>query len=137
MTAGGVAVGFNFETGECFDKGTRNLKFSEDGKKWCYEHPDTHIKWKGFVLPIWGYVREKILTVCKHVSSLDYLGFDIIITQDGMKICEINSHPALDAVQLMGNPALSTSEARRFFKHHGLYEVDNKNFLKAYKESLI
>lgn len=136
LTAGGAAVGFNFETGECFARGTRNPEFLEEGEKWCYEHPDTHIKWKGFKLPNWEYVREKLLTVCKHVSSLDYLGFDVIITEDGMKICEINSHPALDGVQLMGNPALSTCEARRFFEYHGLYEVDNKNFLEAYKQSL-
>ena len=69
------------------------------------------------------------------MSSLDYLGLDIIITEDGMKLCEINSHPAMDDEQVMCWPTLSKENAREFFDSKGFRNFDSADFYRAYAES--
>ena len=135
LSSGGVGVGFDFETGKYKDFCIRYKRFTPDGK-WMFEkHPDTKAVWKELGLPNWGYVRQKINDVCQHISSLDYLGLDIIITENGMKLCEINSHPAIDYEQIMCGPVLSREKIKDFFEYKGLFKYDSRLFLKAYMES--
>ena len=135
LSSGGIGVGFDFETGKYHDFGIRYKRFCPDGKWKITEHPDTHIVWKENSLPNWQFVKEKIEQVCKHISSLDYLGLDIIITPNGFKFCEINTHPAGDYEQVMCGPILRSSEARAFFENKGLNKFDSEDFYKMYIES--
>ena len=134
LSSGGVGVGFDFETGKYRDFCIRYKRYCPDGK-WMFEkHPDTKVEWKTSGLPNWSIVKKKITDLCSHVSSLEYLGLDIIITQDGMKLCEINSHPAMDYEQIMCGPTLGKEKIEKFFAHKGLYNYDGKEFYKAYME---
>jgi hypothetical protein len=99
------------------------------------KHPDTNAEWRTLGLPNWETVHKKIGAVCQHVSSLDYLGLDIIITEDGMKLCEINSHPAIDYEQVMCGPTISRPAVKAFFEHKGLRKFSGKDFYTAYMES--
>ncbi len=135
LSSGGIGVGFDFETGKYHDFGIRYKRFCPDGQWKITEHPDTHIVWKENCLPNWQFVKDKIEQVCKHISSLDYLGLDIIITPNGFKFCEINTHPAGDYEQVMCGPILRSSEARAFFENKGLNEFDSEEFYKMYIES--
>ena len=138
MSAGGVGVGFDFETGRCKDFGLRFRRFSPDGNIFCYEHPDTKVKWGDLTLPNWPEVKTMIKKVCQQISSLDYLGLDLIITEDGVKICEINSHPAIDDDQIMCHPVfLNDEKAVKFFDYHGLFRVDNSKLYDMYMESQV
>ncbi|MDO4836539.1 MAG: sugar-transfer associated ATP-grasp domain-containing protein [Clostridia bacterium] len=132
MSSGGIGVGFDYETGKCHDFGLRYRRFCPDGNIYCYEHPDTHVAWRDLTLPNWPIVKEKIKQVCQQISSLDYLGLDVIITEKGMKICEINSHPGIDEDQILCDPVLTGEKARAFFRYHGLYSVDNNDFYEMY-----
>lgn len=134
LSSGGVGVGFDFETGKYNDFAVRYKRFTPDGKWKIAEHPDTGYIWQEKVLPNWAKVRKKIDDVCNRVSSLDYLGLDIIITEDGMKLCEINSHPAMDYAQVMCGPTL-TKKAREGFMAKGLFSYDANEFYKAYMDS--
>ncbi|MBO4290144.1 MAG: hypothetical protein J5865_08620 [Lachnospiraceae bacterium] len=135
LSTGGVGVSFDFETGKCNGSGMRYRRFTEDGNWWIWRHPDTGVEWKSLEMPNWPLVREKIDAICRQVSSLDYIGLDIIITEDGMKLCEINSHPALDYAQLMSGPAMKKENVRRFFERKGFSKFDGKDFYRAYMES--
>lgn len=135
LSSGGIGIGFDFETGKFNETGIRYKRFCPDGQYICTEHPDTRAVWKECRLPNWHYVREMILKVCQHISSLDYLGLDIIITQDGMKFCEINSHPACDYEQIMCGPILRNEDARAFFDKHGLYKIKCADFWEMYQAS--
>jgi len=75
--------------------------------------------------------------VCQHIGSLDYLGFDVIITQDCLVFCEINSHPAMDYEQVMCAPALSEPSIRAFFEKQGLFKVDYNAFWQMYQKSQV
>lgn len=135
LSSGGVGVGFDFETGKYKDFCIRYKRFTPDGKWMLDRHPDTLVEWKHASLPNWELVRSKINDLCQHISSLDYLGLDIIITEDGMKLCEINSHPAIDYEQVMCGPVLSREKIKTFFEYKGLRKVDPREFYRAYTES--
>ena len=134
LSSGGVGVGFNFETGEYNDFCIRYKRFCSTPEWQFDKHPDTQVEWKSSKLPNWSYVKEKINALCNHISSLDYLGLDIIITEDGMKLCEINSHPAMDYEQIMCGPTLSKPQIKRFFEHKGLFNFNGNDFCNAYLE---
>ena len=135
LSSGGIGIGFDFNTGKFKDFGIRYRRFCPDGNWQCKEHPDTHVVWKDSSLPNWSFVKNKILTVCDHIASLDYLGFDVIITPNGLKFCEINTHPAADYEQVMCAPILSSEDARSFFENKGLFEVDVAKYVDAYYQS--
>ena len=63
---------------------------------------------------------------------MDYLGLDIIITKDGMKLCEINSHPAIDYEQVMCGPVLAREKVRKFFEKKGMFKIDGSALYQAY-----
>ena len=63
----------------------------------CPVHPDTGVQIKGIV-PNWSYMCEGVKSVCSFMPELEYLGFDIAITDDGFKILEINIHQDLHKV---------------------------------------
>ncbi len=132
LSSGGIGIGFDFETGEYNDLGIRYRRFCPDGVWKCTEHPDTHVVWKNQRLPNWEYVKETLKTVCGHISSLDYLGFDIIITPDGFKFCEINTHPAADYEQVMCGPILEVEGARAFFENKGFGKYNPEKFYELY-----
>ena len=132
LSSGGVGVGFDFETGAYNDFAIRYKRYCPDGEWLLKKHPDTDMTWAGNALPNWKKVRELIDCIGQHVSSLDYLGLDIIITEDGMKLCEINSHPAIDYEQIMCGPVLKREKVRKFFEHKGLFKYDGKVLYEAY-----
>lgn len=132
LSSGGIGVGFDFETGAFNDFAIRYKKFCPDGNTFLYEHPDTHVKWKGAKLPNWTYVKEMLERICSHISSLSYLGFDVIITNDGMKLCEINTHPACDYEQVMCGPVMAKDNAKKFFAGKGFDKFDGNDFYEAY-----
>lgn len=60
----------------------------------CPLHPDTGARIEGY-LPHWDEVLSVIPEVCRYISPLEYLGFDVVITDSGFKILEINTHQDL------------------------------------------
>ena len=135
LSSGGVGVGFDFETGKYNDFCIRYKRYCPDGVWRLEKHPDTNVEWKKSGLPNWEIVKNLIEAVCGHVSSLDYLGLDIIITADGFKLREINSHPAMDYEQVMCGPTLKKEKVRKFFENKGLFKIDSKAFYEAYMNS--
>lgn len=60
----------------------------------CPVHPDTGTPISGR-LPHWQIIRTVIARICNYVSPLEYLGFDVAITQDGFRLLEVNTHQDL------------------------------------------
>lgn len=133
LSSGGIGVGFDFQTGEFNSIGLHQVEFSEENQKGCIEHPDTHIKWKGNILPNWDYVRNSLYKVCDHYGSLSHLGFDVIISEKGFVFCEINSKPAMNVGQVLCEPLLKTEENRLYFKSKGMDRIDCSELYTIYK----
>lgn len=135
LSSGGIGIGFDFETGRYNDFAIRYMRYCPDGNMFLDRHPDTQVMWANEGLPNWEYVKEKILDICSHISSLDYLGLDIIITEDGMKLCEINSHPAMDYEQIMCGPMFKKPKIKAFFESKGISRHYGDCLYNAYMES--
>ena len=60
----------------------------------CPEHPDTHVPIDG-VFPHWQEVCETVTKMCRYLKPIEYMGFDVVITDGGFKILEINTHQDL------------------------------------------
>ncbi len=90
---GGVCVMINRETGEMYNpEQLIDHKYIS-----CEKHPDTGSEIKGIV-PNWEYMCDNLLKVCRSLPELEYLGFDIAITDTGFQIIEINIHQDLHKV---------------------------------------
>lgn len=55
-------------------------------------HPDTGVLIEG-TLPNWTYVTQRVLEIARDLPQLEYLGFDVAITQEGFKLPEVNRFP--------------------------------------------
>ncbi|MCB7038013.1 sugar-transfer associated ATP-grasp domain-containing protein [Eggerthella sinensis] len=90
---GGICAKVDIDTGEyyCPERIVEHVFVP------CPVHPDTGVRIKGIV-PNWSYMCEEVKSVCSFMPELEYLGFDIAITDDGFKILEINIHQDLHKV---------------------------------------
>lgn len=115
MGQGGVGVPFDYETGVFGDLFYRYPKF-ENYQRLSFDcHPDTKVKLAGERIPNWEMVKKFIEDFTDYLSSLEYFGFDVIVTEDGLKICEINSDPELYIEQVMNYPFMMDNFRKKFF----------------------
>lgn len=114
--AGGIYANIDIKTGEFYDGR------SDSGKIKCSVHPDSGESLEG-VIPNWNIVKEKIIQICNYMPQLSYMGWDIVITNDGFRILEINSHQSLDLHQWYRG-IYEDSIAKEFFQ----------DILKKYKK---
>ena len=90
---GGICVFVDKETGELYQPETiKDHVFYA-----CPNHPDTGTPIAG-ILPNCDLVCEKVLAMSRYLCELEYLGFDIAITDAGLCVLEINIHQDLHKV---------------------------------------
>ncbi len=76
----------------------------------CPVHPDTGVEIAGIQIPHWREVCEAVLEICRSIPELEYLGFDVAVTEDGFNVMEINIHQDLHKV------AQYSDEIMEFFR---------------------
>lgn len=86
ISAGGISCWIDIKTGK-FNGGfgVKDKSFFE-----YVVHPDTGEKLEGEI-PNWQLIEDGILRICKYIPQIEYMGFDVAVTNDGFKIIEINS----------------------------------------------
>ena len=87
---GGVSASVDLKTGH-FYNGEQNI---EHIIYECKVHPDTGINIDG-ILPHWNTILEKIPLMCCFIPQLEFMGFDVAITNSGFIVLEINVHQDL------------------------------------------
>ena len=103
------------------DKGTvvGNLCRVEDGRVVEYPvHPDTGVPASG-PIPNWALIKDKLLEMHRYLADLDYLGWDVAVTEDGFEILEVNSLTGLRCTQLF-RPTMLDQRMKSFFMEHGV-----------------
>ena len=90
-----VFLGFDGETGDfgpgkltCVDKAIPASK-----------HPDNGLPLLG-TIERYDELRQTVLGVAQRFCTVEYMGFDIGITEAGFKCMEINSHPGIKYLQI-------------------------------------
>lgn len=93
LDSGGLVAKVNVATGKF-----GSAELLKDHKYVLQEvHPNTGAKIEGY-LPNWENVKKEIRSLCLYLRPLEYLGYDIALTNDGFKIIEINTHPDLHKI---------------------------------------
>jgi hypothetical protein len=58
--------------------------------QWLDRHPDTGAPVRGLVVPGWSDVVASLLAFCRRHPHLSYVGWDVVKTDDGMRVLEAN-----------------------------------------------
>jgi len=83
--AGGIGADINIINGY-FSNAVNSAKET------CPVHPDTGQAIEGY-LPHWEYVTKKVLEIANSLPEIEYMGFDVAFTENGIKLPEINRFP--------------------------------------------
>ncbi len=111
ISLGGIFCGVDIRDGTLFrpydyDK---NMNLVD-----CPIHPDSGVRIEGRV-PHWDLMIRKVLEIGDYLPQLVYLGYDVVATEDGFRIIEINSLQGPQHIQLY-YPFMKDERVRRFFE---------------------
>ncbi len=110
---GGICAMVDYQTGRLYDAETlHNHQFLP-----CPRHPDTGEQVEGVLIPHWVLICEKVVEICRLFPELEYLGFDVAVTEKGFELMEINIHQDLHKV------ALHSDEVREYFRERIEYKM--------------
>ncbi|MEG1566321.1 MAG: sugar-transfer associated ATP-grasp domain-containing protein [Anaerovoracaceae bacterium] len=94
MGAGGMFCKIDIDSGKYYDAKIINNNEIES----CLYHPDTGVKIEG-ILPNWEKTKEDVLLVARAIPQMEFFGFDLALTEDGIKFPEINRFPDYPAIE--------------------------------------
>lgn len=86
---GTIYCGIDLETGSLF-KPKMTIKENYESES-CPNHPDTNAPLEGVRIPEWEYLRDLVIRVTSTIPWIKYVVMDVVPTDDGFKILEINS----------------------------------------------
>ncbi|MFH1153274.1 MAG: sugar-transfer associated ATP-grasp domain-containing protein [Pseudomonadota bacterium] len=96
------------------------LRLSESGSLFHHnKHPETEGQIAGIKIPNWEKVKQLILEAAKTCAVSPYIGWDIIITEQGCSFIEGNSPPGVMVWQVH-NPLLRDLRLKRFYMEQGM-----------------
>lgn len=84
---------------------------------WHTSHPDTDARINGLCIPRWSQMITALLDLLTAMPLFIYVGWDVLMTNEGFYIIEGNPAPGLGALQL-ARPALADARVRRFAEHY-------------------
>jgi hypothetical protein len=113
---GGLSAQVDLDTGR-LGKATRLPE--RDGLQWFSAHPDTGAPIQGQQVPHWEVVKETVLRAARAISFLEYVGWDIIVTEDGPVVLEANINSGMNVLQVH-KPLLADPRARAYLAKRGV-----------------
>lgn len=86
--AGGICVSLDKQSGTIIKPEFKRGNWYEP----CEVHPDTGVRISG-TLPHWEAVIEGVKDFARRFPQIEYMGFDVAITEESFKIVEVNVFP--------------------------------------------
>ncbi len=118
LAVGGAAANVDVETGVL----GRGIRHGSEGRPvFLDRHPDTGAKITGAVIPRWRETVEGVVAIAQEHPYLPYVGWDVLLTDDGFRILEGNNNTGIRIFQAE-KPMLADPRIRKFFKRRGLIE---------------
>lgn len=114
---GGLVCGCDLSTGT-LGPGLKNLKFTQGKLRWYSHHPDTGASIEGVCIPHWQEVCDGLLNAVRAVPNLTYVGWDVVVTDDGYRVIEGNNNTDLEIQAPFHFGLLTQPRVRRFYKYH-------------------
>jgi len=113
---GGVAAWVDVESGRMGPA----ISMGPDGRPvYSPVHPETGAPVEGVIVPRWGQAVDRMLRLARDHPYLPHVGWDLAITDDGLRVFEGNSFTGNEVFQLQ-RPLLSHPRLRRFYQRRGV-----------------
>lgn len=112
---GGMTALIDLETGVLAKSAYH--KENNNEIEWIPEHPDTKVKVEGTIVPNWNKVKEAVLEIARKHDYLKYVGWDVVVTLDGVKVIEGNNYSDVNILQIH-QPLLQNERVKKFYKHY-------------------
>lgn len=127
MGAGGMFVQVDKDTGRY-----GNAKIiTRNSIKPCPRHPDTGVLMEG-TIPHWEQVKQTVLDVARSIPEMEYFGFDVAVTEDGIKFPEINRFPDYPKIEKL-SPQTMKYLLRKLDEKKQRYGYDRKPCRKLFR----
>lgn len=81
-------------------------------------HPDSGNEIRGVKVPRWEQVQEEILDVCGKIPYMDFIAWDLLVTEEGICMIEANTSSGVNILQLWGGQR--QGELGEFFRYYGV-----------------
>lgn len=81
-----------------------------------YNHPDSGKMIKGVKIPGWGDIKREILEVSEKLPFMDFIAWDLLVTEEGICVIEANASSGVNIIQLWGGQR--HGELGNFFRHY-------------------
>lgn len=96
-------------------------------------HPDNGVRIEG-VIDNWDEIINFIYSFSKKYNLCEYLGFDLCVSTNGVKLMEINSHPGIKHMQII-KPLMADKIAETYFsgKKDRIAELDESQLALRHK----
>lgn len=82
------------------------------------EHPDSGAPIEGATVPLWEDVKRQVLAATDAVPYLQFIAWDILVTESGPCIIEANTSSGVNIIQLWGPQR--NGELGEFYRAHGV-----------------
>jgi len=117
---GGLAVNIDVETGVMTEACDMCPKVYKSLPLVTYDkHPETGGLIKGVRIPNWKQITQQILDLAERFSFLEVVGWDTIISDDGLVVIEGNLNPGYKLTQAY-MPMLADERIKRFLNYYGI-----------------
>ena len=113
----GLSIAVDPQSGACGQGAA--YPAGRDRLVWHVRHPDTDAPIEGERIPHWGDVVAWILAMCRAWPPLRYVGWDVVVTEDGFRVLEGNSYSGVTVMQLH-RPLLADPRVAAFYRRHGV-----------------
>lgn len=113
---GGVCAAIDQEAGTL---GRAVALTSANQLAWHSAHPETKEAIDGVAIPGLASCFDGLVAAASHFPHCPFVGWDVLLTEEGFKILEANTVPGMWVWQVH-KPLLADERTRRFFLHYGL-----------------
>ncbi|GFZ96691.1 sugar-transfer associated ATP-grasp domain-containing protein [Nesterenkonia alkaliphila] len=115
-TKGGLSANVDLETGRL----SAAAQLPEGNElHWFSAHPDSGAQIEGHQVPFWAETKELILEAAQRLAFMEYIGWDIVITESGPVILEANINSGMNVLQVHG-PLLADPRAAAYYRARGV-----------------
>jgi hypothetical protein len=117
FSQGGLSVDVDPATGVLGS----GVTFPKDGVLRFHEaHPETGKPIKGVLIPGWSAISTGLLGLAAQLpSDIPYVGWDVVVTQDGYSVLEGNRYSDVNLLQVH-RPLLPDPRVRAFYRFHAV-----------------
>lgn len=114
LCEGGIAAGVNIDKGSLME-----FAYDLNGNSYT-KHPTSGQVFKGFQVPFWQELIVLVKRIQREFSFYKMLGHDVVITESGPIIIEINDSPDNVAMEMICGPILANNKIRVEFNDYNL-----------------